>query len=66
LQKKFGFRTLFDVVSLDTSLVRGSHGLQAADAADRPLLIGEGPAPEEAELPMTAVHDWVLERLLSD
>jgi predicted AlkP superfamily pyrophosphatase or phosphodiesterase len=66
LQKKLGFRTLFDVVPLDTSLVRGSHGLPAADPADRPLLIGEGPAPDELEMPMTAVHDWVLQRLLSE
>ena len=27
LQKKLGFRTLFDVVPLDASLVRGSHGV---------------------------------------
>jgi predicted AlkP superfamily pyrophosphatase or phosphodiesterase len=66
VQKKLGFRTLFDVVPLDTSLVRGSHGLPAADAADRPLLIGEGPAPEESELPMTVVHDWLLQRLFTD
>jgi predicted AlkP superfamily pyrophosphatase or phosphodiesterase len=63
VQKKLGFRTLFDVVPLDTTLVRGSHGLPAADALDRPLLIGEGPAPDEPELPMTAVHDWILKRL---
>ena len=31
LQKKLGFRTLFDVVPLDAALVRGSHGLPAAD-----------------------------------
>jgi predicted AlkP superfamily pyrophosphatase or phosphodiesterase len=66
LQKKLGFRALFDVVPLDTSLVRGSHGLPAVDAADRPLLIGDGPAPAEPELPMTAVHDWVLQRLVTD
>ncbi|HTU91593.1 MAG TPA: alkaline phosphatase family protein [Gemmataceae bacterium] len=66
LQKKLGFRTLFDVVPLDAGLVRGSHGLPAANAVDRPLLIGEGPPPQEPELPMTAVHDWVLQRLLSD
>jgi predicted AlkP superfamily pyrophosphatase or phosphodiesterase len=65
LQKKLGLRTLFDVVALDTRLVRGSHGLPAADAGDRPLLIGEGPQPQEPELPMTAVHDWVLQRLHS-
>jgi len=65
VQKKLGFRTLFDVVPLDAGLVQGSHGLPAAEAADRPLLIGEGPAPDEPELPMTAVHDWILQRLLS-
>jgi predicted AlkP superfamily pyrophosphatase or phosphodiesterase len=63
LQKKLGLRTLFDVVPLDPGLVRGSHGLPAAEAAGRPLLIGDGPAPAEAELPMTAVRDRVLEAL---
>ena len=29
IQKKLGFRTLFDVVPLDPGLVRGSHGLRA-------------------------------------
>ena len=29
IQKKLGFRTLFDVVPLDPRLVRGSHGLPA-------------------------------------
>jgi predicted AlkP superfamily pyrophosphatase or phosphodiesterase len=60
IQKKLGFRTLFDVVPLDPSIVRGSHGLPAAEAADRPLLLGDGPAPDGGELPMTAVHDLVL------
>ena len=60
LQKKLGFRTLFDVVPLDAGLVRGSHGLRGGGRADRPLLIGEGAAPAEAELPMTAVRDLVL------
>jgi hypothetical protein len=63
IQKKLGFRTLFDVISLDPRTVRGSHGLPAATAADRPLLIGDGPAPPQAELPMTAVHDLLLEAL---
>src|SRR6185369_6169150 len=31
IQKKLGFRSLFDVVPLDAGLVRGSHGLPAAD-----------------------------------
>jgi predicted AlkP superfamily pyrophosphatase or phosphodiesterase len=60
LQKKLGFRTLFDVVPLDAGLVRGSHGLAAADVRDRPVLIGDGPAPADGELPMTAVRDLLL------
>jgi predicted AlkP superfamily pyrophosphatase or phosphodiesterase len=63
LQKKLGFRTLFDVVPLDASVVRGSHGLAATNADDRPLLIGDGPAPQDAELPMTAVRELVLHAL---
>lgn len=63
LQKKLGFRTLFDVVPLDAGLVHGSHGLPAGDALDRPLLIGDGGAPSEAELEMTAVRSRVLRAL---
>ena len=62
-QKLLGFRTLFDVVPLDASLVKGSHGLAASQAEDRPLLIGDGPAPTEPELPMTAVHGLLWQAL---
>jgi predicted AlkP superfamily pyrophosphatase or phosphodiesterase len=63
LQKKLGFRTLFDVIPLDPSLVRGSHGLPAGDPGQRPLLLGDGEAPADAELEMTAVRDLVLQAL---
>jgi predicted AlkP superfamily pyrophosphatase or phosphodiesterase len=59
LQKKLGLRTLFDVIPLDPSLVHGSHGLPASVPEDRPLLIGDGPAPPD-DLPMTAVHELLL------
>ncbi len=60
IQKKLGFRTLFDVIPLDSSLVRGSHGVHARDPLDRPLLIGSGTAPERNELFMTEVADLLL------
>jgi predicted AlkP superfamily pyrophosphatase or phosphodiesterase len=60
IQKKLGFRTLFDVVPLDPAIVRGSHGRPAADAMDRPLLLGDGPVPDSGELRMTDMHDLVL------
>ena len=48
-----------DVVPLDASIVRGSHGLAAADPLDRPILIGHGPNPGDS-VPMTRVRDLLL------
>jgi hypothetical protein len=62
IQKKLGFRTLFDVVPLDSALVRGSHGVPVSEALDCPVLVGAGPAPG-AEVPMTGVRDLLLQRL---
>ncbi|HEX8202847.1 MAG TPA: nucleotide pyrophosphatase/phosphodiesterase family protein [Isosphaeraceae bacterium] len=64
VQKKLGFRTLFDVVPLDPTLVRGSHGLPAARVEDRPVLIGDGPAPgSDDALEMTGAHEILLRAL---
>ncbi|MEK7465795.1 MAG: nucleotide pyrophosphatase/phosphodiesterase family protein [Planctomycetota bacterium] len=37
LQKKLGMRYLMDVIPLDASLVKGSHGLEPADPLDGPV-----------------------------
>ncbi len=64
-QKRLRFRTLFDVIPLDPTLVRGSHGVPAAVDADRPVLIGDGPPPGDGtSLAMTAVHERLLEALV--
>jgi len=39
LQKKMGFRMLMDLIPLDTSLVKGSHGRLAENSSDGPLVI---------------------------
>ncbi len=65
MQKKMGFRTLFDVVPLDPSLVKGSHGLVAANPEDKPVLIGAGSAPVEGVVSQTAVRDLLLAALES-
>ena len=62
LQKKLGFRMKMDVIPLDASLVKGSHGLVAADPHDGPLLVGDGERPGDT-MPMTAVRDAVLRAL---
>ena len=42
LQKKLGFRYRMDVIPLDASLVKGSHGLRPA-SEEGPLIVGENP-----------------------
>lgn len=63
LQKKLGFRTLFDVVPLDPSLVKGSHGLPVAQAEDQPVCLGDGPPPPAGEIPQTGIRDLLLQNL---
>jgi predicted AlkP superfamily pyrophosphatase or phosphodiesterase len=66
LRKKLGFRTLFDVVPLDPGLVQGSHGLPAPADLDRPLLLGDGPAPTAAALSQINVAQLILRALRLD
>ncbi len=60
LMKKLGLRTLVDVIPLDASLVRGSHGLRVSDPADKPVFIGSGPAPATDIVHQTVVRDLIL------
>jgi len=39
LQKKLGFRMLMDVIPLDASLIKGSHGCRPVSRADWPVAI---------------------------
>jgi predicted AlkP superfamily pyrophosphatase or phosphodiesterase len=41
LQKKLGFRMLMDVIPLDATLVKGSHGARPKNPADYPVLISQ-------------------------
>jgi hypothetical protein len=43
LQKKLGFRMLMDVIPLDATLVKGSHGRLPADKKDWPVFITAQP-----------------------
>jgi predicted AlkP superfamily pyrophosphatase or phosphodiesterase len=43
LQKKLGLRMLMDVIPLDATLVKGSHGRRLADKKDWPVFITERP-----------------------
>jgi predicted AlkP superfamily pyrophosphatase or phosphodiesterase len=47
LAKKLGLRYLMDVVPLDTSLIKGSHGVPPAEAQDGPLVLADEAASIE-------------------
>ena len=63
LQKKLGFRMLMDVVPLDATLVKGSHGRRPTDKKDWPVLITRRPEVLNANpIESTDVHE-ILQRL---
>jgi hypothetical protein len=64
VRKKLGFRTLMDVIPLDASLVRGSHGRIPDNPAHGPLLMtSEADLLGDAPLAATGVHDLILRHL---
>ena len=60
LRKKLGFRVLMDVIPLDASLVKGSHGTCPNDSSEWPVLIGTGVTTGNTPLQATAVHERLL------
>lgn len=58
LRKKLGFRILMDLIPLDPSLVKGSHGSCPRNTDEWPVLIGTGSA--NASIEATEVHDRLL------
>jgi len=64
LQKKLGFRYYMDLIPLDTSLIRGSHGRLPSHPEVGPLLITDCDLPLPEHLPATAVKHLLLEHFL--
>jgi hypothetical protein len=65
LQKKLGLRMLMDVIPLDATLVKGSHGRRPADTQDWPVFITSQPEILGAkEIESTDVFQ-ILQRLVS-
>jgi predicted AlkP superfamily pyrophosphatase or phosphodiesterase len=65
LQKKLGFRMLMDVVPLDATLVKGSHGRRPTDKKDWPVLITEQPDILGAkEIESTDIYHALLRQIL--
>ncbi|MFF1823519.1 alkaline phosphatase family protein [Kribbella sp. NPDC058245] len=61
LRKKLGFRYTMQVVPLDPSPVRGSHGRLPDNPEDGPVFLSSDPAlAGEGPIPATAVRDLIL------
>jgi hypothetical protein len=58
--RKAGFRNLLDVVPLDASLVRGSHGLLPARPEEGPLVLSPDPAHAAPAFEQAQVRDLAL------
>ena len=64
LQKKLGFRMLMDVIPLDASLVKGSHGCRPKNRVDWPVAITTEPDwLTKEELKSTDIHDLIMRAL---
>lgn len=62
LQKKLGMRYVMDVIPLDASLIKGSHGSPFVADAYKPLLITQNGTIKEKVLP-TDIYDIIWQQL---
>jgi len=63
LQKRLGMRYLMDVIPLDGTLVRGSHGRLPDDSQTGPVLLCSNPTGARDAMQMTEVRDFLLRQL---
>lgn len=66
LKKKLGLRYYMDVIPLDPTLVRGSHGRLPERDEHGPVLLSSEPIGAADRLPMTGVFDLMLDTLARD
>lgn len=66
LKKKLGFRTVMDIIPLDATLVKGSHGRIPEDSNDHPILItNKGGANLNETLLATEVYSIIENHLIN-
>lgn len=62
LKKKLGFRGLLELIPLDATLVKGSHGRDDVDESERPVIMGATGKVTHAE----QVHAELVQAVLGD
>lgn len=67
LKKKLGFRYLLDIIPLDATLVKGSHGRISEDKEDWPIFISPNRSvKKDPILSPVDVYDMIVEHLMPD
>jgi predicted AlkP superfamily pyrophosphatase or phosphodiesterase len=66
LKKILGFRMLMDVIPLDATLVKGSHGRPTDDPHDGPLVMTDTPELLPAQVAATDIKDIALRHIFGD
>ncbi|PUZ27619.1 Predicted pyrophosphatase or phosphodiesterase, AlkP superfamily [Chitinophaga costaii] len=64
IKKKLGFRYLMNVIPLDATLIKGSHGRLTEDPAWQPILITG--KPQATAIPATQVYDLIWQHLVRE
>lgn len=65
LKKKLGFRMLMDLIPLDATLVKGSHGIIPSSRGDYPVLISSGVTAGSEPLAPTDVYGIIKQQVLA-
>ncbi|WP_299758324.1 nucleotide pyrophosphatase/phosphodiesterase family protein [uncultured Pontibacter sp.] len=63
LRKKLGFRTVLDIIPLDATLIKGSHGRIPEDKSEWPILLTKYKPEIPKEVEAVGVFDIILEHL---
>lgn len=67
LKKKMGFRTMMDIIPLDATLVKGSHGRIGDDPLDHPILVtSHADLLEAPVLEPTDIYNLILNHVFQD
>jgi predicted AlkP superfamily pyrophosphatase or phosphodiesterase len=64
LKKKLGFRALLEVIPLDASLVKGSHGRDDVPVDEQPILVTQGSVKYDVISRPEEVADRIMQRVL--
>ncbi len=65
LKKKLGFRMLMDVIPLDATLVKGSHGRIPNDKREFPVLLGSEKLLSKPQFDSTEIYNVIKSAVLS-